>query len=111
MPKILIGEAAKILGVSKRTLMRWDEAGKLSPERDSKGRNRLYDRQDVKKLAHLRELPAIQKRIEQYAATTPLNPLVPSKPRQPDELEEMKEAFKSIRDWERKWRILIKIDE
>lgn len=108
MPKILISEAAKILRVSKRTLMRWDEDGKLKPERDTKSGNRLYDRQDMKRLAHLRKLPAIQKKIEQYAATTPLNPLVPPKPNQSNELEEMKEAFKSIRDWERKWRKLTK---
>jgi excisionase family DNA binding protein len=34
MPKISINEAAKLLGVSSDTLRRWEESGKIEPERD-----------------------------------------------------------------------------
>ncbi len=37
MPKISINEAAKLLGVSADTLRRWEESGKIEPERTEGG--------------------------------------------------------------------------
>ena len=106
MVRILIGEAAKILGVSKRTLMRWDKAGRPTSDRDPRTKFRLYDLQEVKIVAHLRKLPAIQAKIQRYAATTPLNPFAPIKPESPNKQEEIKKAFKNRRDWEKElWRL------
>lgn len=42
MPKISINEAARLLGVSADTLRRWEEEGKISPER-TEGGHRRYD--------------------------------------------------------------------
>lgn len=42
MSKITIGEAAKIKGVSTKTLRRWEAEGKLIPERTANG-HRRYD--------------------------------------------------------------------
>lgn len=51
MGKITISEVAKILGVSKKTLMRWDESGKFSPvSRESPLRVRVYSELDVRNL-------------------------------------------------------------
>ena len=51
MSLIAIKQAAEILGVSKRTLMRWDKDGRFKPEsRQQFSRYRLYDREKVKGL-------------------------------------------------------------
>jgi molybdopterin-binding protein len=42
---ILLGEAARVLGVSADTLRRWDRAGKLRTSRDSANRRRVSRRE------------------------------------------------------------------
>lgn len=46
MTKLTISEAAKLKGVSTDTLRRWEEEGKLTPERTSGG-HRRYDLSDL----------------------------------------------------------------
>lgn len=41
--KVSISKASEILGVSKSTLRRWDEEGRLKPIRKEKGGHRRYD--------------------------------------------------------------------
>ncbi len=41
--KVSISKASEILGVSKSTLRRWDEEGRLKPIRNEKGGHRRYD--------------------------------------------------------------------
>src|SRR3990167_4891361 len=50
-----IHEAARLLGVSPRTLRRWDEKGILTPRR-SLGNHRRYLRLDVERLLKTQEL-------------------------------------------------------
>lgn len=51
MSYITIAKAAEILGVSKKTLFRWDEEGKFSPKtREKVSKIRLYEEIDVKYL-------------------------------------------------------------
>ena len=45
-PLLPIGAAATILGVSTKTLQRWDKAGILVPARDANGARR-YNRADL----------------------------------------------------------------
>ncbi len=47
---LTVHEAAKLLGVSVRTLRRWDASGKLRARRHPVNNYRLYDRQDVLRL-------------------------------------------------------------
>lgn len=47
---IHIEEAAKILNVTKMTLRRWDNAGKLKAYRHPINNWRLYKRQDIEAL-------------------------------------------------------------
>lgn len=49
---ISIGKAAEMLGVSIKTLRRWDESGKFHSLRMSKSGNRLYRMQDIQKHKH-----------------------------------------------------------
>ncbi len=105
------GKAAELMGITRRTLIRWEEQGILESQRDKNG-NRYYSRDHVlvarrvsdqwKKLRrlhreHLRKLPAIQKEIERFISTKPLE-----RTRDPEPLnfEETKAAFKAMRDWE-----------
>jgi excisionase family DNA binding protein len=44
---LTVGEAAKILGVSRSTLRNWDKAGKLNPCRHPVNGYRLYDRNEL----------------------------------------------------------------
>lgn len=52
---LTVGEAAKILGVSRSTMRNWDKAGKLNPCRHPVNGYRLYDRN---------ELTALLKQVE-----------------------------------------------
>ena len=47
---LLIGEAARALGVSPDTLRRWERAGKLRSSRDAAGRRRIA-RSEIERLA------------------------------------------------------------
>jgi molybdopterin-binding protein len=48
---LLLGEAARAIGVSQDTLRRWDRAGKLRTRRDSANRRRV-SRREVERLVH-----------------------------------------------------------
>lgn len=48
---ITITEAAAMLGLTVTTLRRWDHSGKLVATRAGKGTHRLYQREDIEKLA------------------------------------------------------------
>lgn len=64
MSNITIGKAAKILGVNKKTLMRWDESGKFSPKiREVLSGGRVYVESDVRNLKTLREHESRHRRV------------------------------------------------
>ena len=44
---LTVREAAEVLGVSSKTLRRWDTARKLTPTRHPMNGYRLYDRQEL----------------------------------------------------------------
>lgn len=44
MTQITAGEAANILGISKRTLYRWEKEGKIAPIREGLLKIRVYDK-------------------------------------------------------------------
>ena len=62
-PGVLIGEAARALGVSADTLRRWERAGKLRSGRDAAGRRRI-PRSELERLAA---------RPQRHAAGAPLS--------------------------------------
>ena len=51
-----IGEAARELGVTTRTLRYWEEIGLISPSAHRGGGERLYTTAEVERIAHIREL-------------------------------------------------------
>jgi DNA-binding transcriptional MerR regulator len=51
-----VTEVAKMIGVSSKTILRWEKAGKVGrSKRDWRGW-RVYDRTDIRKLKKFREL-------------------------------------------------------
>lgn len=105
-------QAAKLLGVTRRTLLRWEERKWLRSQRDDHG-NRIY-RADHVRLAknvwdqwvalrryhreHLRKLPAIQKEVERFIVTTPLEGTEDG--RGLFTFQEMKKAFGKMEEWQ-----------
>ena len=53
--KISIGKAAEELGVTRETLRRWEESGKITPERTPKG-HRRYDLASLRGIAPTKKL-------------------------------------------------------
>lgn len=111
-------EAANLLGVTRRTLLRWEERKWLRSDRDERG-NRIYRESHVRLAKHawdqwvnirryhrehLRKLPAIQKEIERFIVTTPLRVTDDGKLWNSKDLSDMKEAFKKMDEWQNKSR-------
>ena len=53
MSQLTIGQVAKILGVNKKTLMRWDESGRFRPTRENVSNIRVYEESVVRDLKFL----------------------------------------------------------
>ncbi len=107
MQHITISKAARILGVNKVTLIRWDNSGKLSAKRESVSENRYYSLELIEALAnyrfHLKNLKQIRENVNKHLVTRPLDPFAPF---EPHNLEEMKRAFSDLREWKRKYKML-----
>jgi|GEM_PF-3160934 len=110
MIKITIGEAAKILSVNKKTLMRWDETDMFPAEREPVSKIRIYDKAIVEKTArwfdlrkrhkeHVHKITAIQANIDRFISTRPLSPGENLKGMSTEEAREMKKAFDVRREW------------
>lgn len=56
---VRIGEAARELGVTTRTLRYWEEMGLISPAAHSGGGERLYTAAEVERISHIRELQKV----------------------------------------------------
>lgn len=116
MSLINISDAAKIIGVSKRTLMRWDESRLLKAKREIVSNIRVYDREIIEKVkrwfalrskhrVHLRKLAPIRKGIDKYVVTQPLSWL--DRPKITS-LEEAKKTFEKLHNWESKLKEIYK---
>lgn len=101
-----ISQAAKILGVNKKTLMRWDREGKFPAQREAGAR--VYEEQDIynhaqwfnlrrKHRAHNRLLTTIRSEVDKYLTTQPLGPMENPKFHK---YEDMKKAYGALRKWE-----------
>lgn len=105
---LTVSQAAKILGVNKKTLMRWDDDGWLKAKRDPLNNARLYDEAVIRKIArwydlrrrhreHLAKLSPIRKNVDRFLPTTPLDAVTPPKLHNG---EEMKLAYSELHKWE-----------
>ncbi len=112
MSYLRISQAAKILKVNTRTLMRWDNEGKFVAHKEPLSKIRFYDEVDIlnheiwfelrrKHKAHLKKLDSIRKEVDKFVVTQPLefgaNPKF-------HKLEDMKKAYDALRDWEKEER-------
>jgi len=110
-----IAKAANLLGVNKKTLMRWDAEGKFPAIRDKSGA-RLYDDTEIvhhagwfklrrKHRAHNRLLTAIRSEVDKYLITQPLGPMENPKFHK---YEDMKKAYDSLHEWEEEDKKILK---
>lgn len=107
MSNITISQAAKILGLNKKTLVRWEEAGLLIPAREELSRLRVYDKSRIELIAkwidlrqrhseHLKKLDPIRKNLDKFIPKLPLDIQSPVG----NKREDMKKAFDDKRNWE-----------
>ena len=110
-----IAKAASLLGINKKTLIRWDAEGKFPATRDKSGA-RWYDEVEIanhamwfklrrKHRAHNRLLTAIRSECDKYLVTQPLGPMENPKFHK---LEDMKKAYDDLHKWEEENRKIIK---
>jgi len=116
MSYVKISQAAKLLGVNSRTLMRWDEKGKFPAHKEALSKMRFYDKLDItnhalwfslrrKHRLHLKKLDAIRKEIDKYISTQPLS--FGTTPRF-HKYEDMKKAFDDLKNWRKEHQLILK---
>lgn len=116
MSYLKISEAAKILGVNKMTLIRWDKEGLFPANREQISNIRYYDEAKVRKVAKwfklrakhrelLKRLDPIRKNLDRFIDTTPL-----SEQKNPTmhKFEDMKKAFDDMNTWEKEHKEILK---
>lgn len=116
MSLLSLQQAAKKLGISTRTLLRWDEDGTFPAAHEEVSKTRVYDEEIVEVYArymavrkthreHLNKLGAIQASLSKFIVTKPLNPFEPT---QVHKYEEMKKAYDAKHEWDKQYK---KIEE
>lgn len=115
MSYIRISQAAKLLRVNIRTLMRWDNQGKFIANREPLSKIRFYDEKDItnhviwfeirrKHKTHLRKLKVIRDEVDKFISTQPLefgeNPKF-------HKYEDMKKAYDSLHVWEKEEKEIV----
>lgn len=114
--KMTIHQVAEVLGVSTKTLRRWEESNLFTPERDPHTNIRLYHPYLVeywKKLltinreisSHLKKLDPIRKDLNKHIVMKPLSPgeKIPML-----DIEGFSKANDAMEEWEAEYDKLIK---
>lgn len=112
-------QVADFLGVSKKTLMRWDEKGIFPAEREEVSKSRIYYRPNVEKAKmwldlrerhrkHLRKLPDIRKRLDEVLRMHPVIPGQPVKPWGSRDISVITKAIDAMEKWDREEREIVK---
>ena len=115
MSYIKISQAAELLEVSSRTLMRWDKEGKFPAHKEPLSKMRFYNKLDITNHAfwfklrrrhkkHLKKLDEIRNEVDKYISTQPLD--TGSNPKF-HKYEDMKKAFDDLRDWKEKHKLIL----
>ncbi len=113
---LTISQAAQILGVNKKTLMRWDAAGKFPAIKDPKTGARYYEEKDIqdhalwfnirrRHKAHNKLLTSIRKEADRFSATIPLDAGAITGLHN---AKEMQKAYGALRTWEKKHKEILK---
>lgn len=111
MPQITTKEASQILGISKRTLFRWEKEGRIKSVREGILNIRVYDRDyiamvkkllDLDKLIreHNAKLPEILVQIRKHQLEQIYNPGKPLKLFSSSDLKAMGKAFDDEETWD-----------
>lgn len=110
MPYITAAEASEILGISKRTLFRWEEEGRINSKREGILKVRLYDKDYITQSAeilrlnrlekeHLAKLPAIRERVKQHLFVQDVHALHAGEPMKFMDVDAATKAFDDEEAW------------
>lgn len=116
MSYIRISQAAKLLDINPRTLMRWDEEGKFPAHKEPLSKMRFYNESEIishvfwfklrrKHKAHLKKLDVIRTEVDKYISTQPLQ--IGENPKF-HKLEDMKKAFDAMNKWKNEHNEILK---
>lgn len=118
MTQITTGEAAKILGISKRTLYRWEKEGRIRSVREGILNVRIFDRnyivmvkqiQDLDKRLNeiMTKLPQILEQSKRHQLEQVFNPGEKLKLLSSSEVEASKKAYEKEVAWVAEHRRLV----
>lgn len=110
MMLITSSQAAKILNISKKTLYRWEQEGRIRVEREGVLNVRVYDRsyiQMVKRIIdldeqeekHLKKLPAIRERVKEHLFAHDVESIRSGEPLKFMDIEKASKAFDDEEAW------------
>lgn len=119
MELITSSKAAKILGISKRTLYRWEEEKRIRSQREGILNIRVYNKNyvemvkkildlDKKEEMHLKNLPNIKKEIEEHHLLQKYVPNKPLKFLNDEEISAAMKAFDAEKNWLKKHEQILK---
>lgn len=110
MSLITAKEASQILGISKRTLYRWEKEGRIRNYREGILNVRVYDRDyiemarkilelDQQETDHLAKLPEIRNQVKEHFLLQEYTSGKPLKLSTTEEVEAAMKAFKDEETW------------
>ncbi len=112
MTFITSSEAAKILEVTKRTLYRWENEGRVRVKREGILKTRIYDKSyieilkqiidlDKEEKNHIKKLPAIQDEVKKHLLMQDVGSLRAGEPMVLMDIEKASVAFDKEEEWSR----------
>jgi len=118
MSQITASDASAILKVSKRTLFRWEEGGRIRSVRDGILKVRVYDRGyiemvknilelDKKEKEHLKKLPEIRDQVKKHLLEQDYIPGKPLKLSTSSDIEAAMKAFDGEEAWMREHKRIL----
>lgn len=118
MPYITSAKAAKMLGISKRTLFRLEEERRIKSVRKGVLKTRMYDQDYIKQAAeileldrkekeHLAKLPAIRAKVRKHLFATDVEEVRKGGNLKFMNLEKATEAFDEEEEWLKKHKEML----
>lgn len=116
--RMTMQQAAIELGISTKTLRRWEESGHFVPEQIPNSSIRLYDSHSVgylKRLLaldrsikrHLRLLDGLRKELDKHNLEQDYTPGKPLKLMTDEDMKNFNEAYDAMEEWKKEYRKLL----
>lgn len=110
MSVVTARDAAKILGISKRTLFRWEDEGRIKSQRSGILETRVYDKNYIlqtkeiielnkKEKEHLAKLPEVRERVKAELFVQDVSAIRAGEPSRYMNIEKANKAFNDEEEW------------